>query len=410
MSLTVTHAFISAIPDDPAAVAAGEVVPSNWNAAHVVSGPPYPLANGNLNFYVATTGSDGNSGTIGSPFATIQHALFVAATFDYQNLWTVTIHVADGSYTNLYTVGFDAYFGLIPSEFINPPPLATFLTIVGNSAIPANVVLDGTASSGGSIGTIGFACHTFELAVLIDGFTFTGLDLGFFWQSGILLYGNLTFGSMNNFAICFDFNRATSRLETFGSTTITFTAASYYNFVSGGNNTNLSFQSTHFVFPVACAFSFAFIAANYFTQLNWSFNTYTNFAGVTGPIILGNFAAVVTDNGLVADIPGNSLVIDNTVQWQKGFGIGTPKTLMLLVKSGLPVLSDLVMNSFGIFQDTAGGGAYLAVNNNGALDILQIPTALGISATITTAKLTAGGANGSMTFVDGILTAQTPAT
>ena len=35
---------------------------------------------------------------------------------------------------------------------------------------------------------------------------------------------------------------------------------------------------------------------------------------------------------------------------------------------------------------------------------------VGISATITTAKVTAGGANGSMTFVNGILTAQTQAT
>jgi hypothetical protein len=34
----------------------------------------------------------------------------------------------------------------------------------------------------------------------------------------------------------------------------------------------------------------------------------------------------------------------------------------------------------------------------------------GISATITTAKLTAGGADGSMTFTNGILTAQTQAT
>ena len=38
-----------------------------------------------------------------------------------------------------------------------------------------------------------------------------------------------------------------------------------------------------------------------------------------------------------------------------------------------------------------------------------IPTG-GISATITTAKLTSGGANGSMTFTNGILTAQTQAT
>ena len=34
----------------------------------------------------------------------------------------------------------------------------------------------------------------------------------------------------------------------------------------------------------------------------------------------------------------------------------------------------------------------------------------GFSGTITTAKLTGPGANGSMTFTDGVLTAQTPAT
>lgn len=33
----------------------------------------------------------------------------------------------------------------------------------------------------------------------------------------------------------------------------------------------------------------------------------------------------------------------------------------------------------------------------------------GYSGTITTAKLTSGGSNGSMTFVNGVLTAQTPA-
>lgn len=34
----------------------------------------------------------------------------------------------------------------------------------------------------------------------------------------------------------------------------------------------------------------------------------------------------------------------------------------------------------------------------------------GLTATITTAKITSGGANGSMTFTNGLLTAQTPAT
>jgi hypothetical protein len=41
---------------------------------------------------------------------------------------------------------------------------------------------------------------------------------------------------------------------------------------------------------------------------------------------------------------------------------------------------------------------------------LIAPINKGLSVTVTTAKLTGGGANGSMTFVNGILTAQTPAT
>ena len=42
-------------------------------------------------------------------------------------------------------------------------------------------------------------------------------------------------------------------------------------------------------------------------------------------------------------------------------------------------------------------------------DLIGAPAA-GISRTITTAKLTSGGSNGSMTFVNGILTASTQAT
>lgn len=45
MPLTVKHNKVSAIPDDPAAVAAGEVVPSDWNADHPVTGT-LDLANG----------------------------------------------------------------------------------------------------------------------------------------------------------------------------------------------------------------------------------------------------------------------------------------------------------------------------------------------------------------------------
>lgn len=55
-------------------------------------------------------------------------------------------------------------------------------------------------------------------------------------------------------------------------------------------------------------------------------------------------------------------------------------------------------------------GQYFHFNQAGFTAIESLIGISGISATITTAKLTVGGANGSMTFVSGLLTAQTPAT
>lgn len=41
---------------------------------------------------------------------------------------------------------------------------------------------------------------------------------------------------------------------------------------------------------------------------------------------------------------------------------------------------------------------------------ISAPLGAGFNGTITTAKLTAGGTNGSMSFTNGVLTSQTPAT
>jgi hypothetical protein len=37
-AITVTHAFVNSIPDDPVAEAAGQTLPSHWNAAHTIAG------------------------------------------------------------------------------------------------------------------------------------------------------------------------------------------------------------------------------------------------------------------------------------------------------------------------------------------------------------------------------------
>jgi hypothetical protein len=62
-------------------------------------------AGANLNFYVSTSGSDSNSGTTsGSPFATIQHAVNVAAGYNYQGRYAPTINIAAGTYTISSTI------------------------------------------------------------------------------------------------------------------------------------------------------------------------------------------------------------------------------------------------------------------------------------------------------------------
>ena len=65
----------------------------------------------------------------------------------------------------------------------------------------------------------------------------------------------------------------------------------------------------------------------------------------------------------------------------------------------------LIGNGTGYTLNTLTAGTGITVTNGGT----GTSTA-GVSATIVTAKLTALGADGSMTFTNGLLTAQTPAT
>ena len=107
------------------------------------SGPGSTPANSNLDFYVATTGSDSNPGTALLPFATIQHAVHVAQQYDYQLLYFPTIHVAAGSYTENVQLPSLVSVNSISQPF--HPPNSGF--IVGDTTTPTNVVLN--SGSGG---------------------------------------------------------------------------------------------------------------------------------------------------------------------------------------------------------------------------------------------------------------------
>lgn len=92
------------------------------------------LLTGNRSYYVRTDGSDSNDGlanTSGGAFLTIQKAVNVAVALDL-GAYSVTINVADGTYTGAVTL--KPYIGTGP------------ISIVGNTTTPANVAISVTSA------------------------------------------------------------------------------------------------------------------------------------------------------------------------------------------------------------------------------------------------------------------------
>ena len=58
-----------------------------------------PIPASALTLYVATNGSDSNTGSINDPFRTIKHGLAAAATASQSGTYPISLHVAPGSYT-----------------------------------------------------------------------------------------------------------------------------------------------------------------------------------------------------------------------------------------------------------------------------------------------------------------------
>jgi hypothetical protein len=109
-----------------------------------------------------------------------------------------------------------------------------------------------------------------------------------------------------------------------------------------------------------------------------------------------------------------------------GLGTGNPTNGQMLIGNGTDFTTAALTAGTGIAVTNGVGSATIATNLAAGSNISITGTTTqtiavtglgtmafqntGISATITTAKLTAGGADGSMTFTNGILTAQTQAT
>ncbi|MDP9114644.1 MAG: hypothetical protein M3O20_13325, partial [Acidobacteriota bacterium] len=136
----------------------------------------------------------------------------------------------------------------------------------------------------------------------------------------------------------------------------------------------------------------------------------------TGGLNITNSGSSVHDLDITNSGSGNLNISNTNANGKVTLGVGSvgialdgAATTLLLSASGMSIKFQItptpVIQLNGSLQATAYGAGALVTDASG-----NVSAASGYSGTITTAKLTGGGANGSMTFVNGILTAQTPAT
>ena len=134
----------------------------------------------NTTIYVATTGSDSTGdGTSSAPYATIAKALSSIAGKSIDSGVTVTIQVADGTYT-------------VSSEITIDHPDANKIQILGNTSAETTVAISAIDTTAKTITVAGDYTATLKAGhvVTIVGSSTTGLNGGYYVQSVILSGGD----------------------------------------------------------------------------------------------------------------------------------------------------------------------------------------------------------------------------
>ena len=283
-------------------------------------------ATANIVLYVATTGSDSNPGTSGSPFLTIQHAVNVAAGYNYQYQYTAAINVANGTYAG----------GVTLPMLVNYPR-GQFVALTGNTTTPTDVVISN--ASGDAINTNSYAVWNIQ-GFQLKSTSGTGHDL--LAQNYALIQLNHIDFAGNNI-LC---------------------AAMYYSIIygNGGTFTSSTTSATYGIY----AFAQSSVVTDGGT---WTFNNSPNFT---------QYVVYISDYGIVGD---GTFVNANTVTGNRLFMFGYSNFEYYATdRSGLPGNGTVVINQpswfngdsntvLGAYQDTGTAATYTINLSDGATNL-----------------------------------------
>jgi hypothetical protein len=333
---------------------------------------------GNLTFYVATTGSDSNSGaSTTTPFATLQHAMNVAAGYRYSGA-TLTLQMADGTYANQNGIGM-------------PLTDAGRINIYGNNSSPGNVKF--TDPNGNGIlyvGSPGIAQTNFY----VQGITFDSTYQGIGNYSGFLRFGNCQFeDSISGSIIAVGtYNFGFSQCPFGNGFHITILSNFYELFQVELGYIELQGGDTTLTLPANASVGFCTVELNNDATCSWGFATVTNGSTLSGQAIRlasnchsGN---VAVNGGGANGIPGNGGVglYDETCTLIVG-GTSTKGGHFYWNKSGQAVAADIAPLTYSIYKDSGAGVHYIALNDGNSIFQAPIP-GVAPGSTLTTANLT----------------------
>lgn len=191
-----------------------ELVPMYQGSNPAVSTTTQAIANlsgltpatGNVTLHVATTGSDSNPCSSGSPCLTVEHTLNVGAGYNYLHTYTLTVNVGNGTYAENVA---------LPTLINYPTSVFSAATLIGNTTTQSDVTITSITSSNN------------PTAWNLEGVTLAAANVAN--STNIALFGSwlaidkITFSGMPNLAHIYE--NGNSHLVNFGSGNLTVSSS-----------------------------------------------------------------------------------------------------------------------------------------------------------------------------------------